>query len=325
MKQQHKLTVGVKGLVYNLDSSNKTASVGINSEASGDVIIPDTIRYKNADFAVTGIGEDAFYCANLTSVIIGNSVSNIGKNAFVGCHGLTSVIIPNSVTNISVNPFQCCSHLESIAVENGNTVYNSNDNCNAIIETATNTLISGCKNTIIPNSITRIGDRAFRGCKELTSMEIPLSVTNIGERAFWGCRGLTLVAIPDFVTSIGNAAFVNCSRLTSVTIPNSATSIAMEAFLNCECLTSVEIPNSVTTIGDYAFCGAELTSMFCKAETPPYAKQAFSNNLSKATLYVPIGCADIYKQTYPWSTFGNIVEIDFYGVQGNVEGSTPTA
>ena len=177
MKQQHKLTVRVKGLAYNLDSSNKTASVGINSEASGDVIIPDTIRYKNADFAVTGIGEDAFCCANLTSVIIGNSVSSIGKNAFAGCHGLTSV----------------------------------------------------------------------------------------------------------------------------------------------------EIPDSVTTIGDYAFCGAELTSMFCKAETPPYAKQAFSNNLSKATLYVPIGCADIYKQTYPWSTFGNIVEIDFYGVQISVDDSTPIA
>ena len=90
-----------------------------------------------------------------------------------------------------------------MVVENGNTKYDSRNNCNAIIETATNTLISGCKNTIIPNSVTSIGSHAFYRCTGLTSVTIPNSVTTIGNYAFYGCTGLTSVTIPNSVTSIG--------------------------------------------------------------------------------------------------------------------------
>ena len=153
----------------------------------------------------------------MTSVTIPNSVTSIGDSAFTGCSGLTSVTIGNSVTSIGDYAFSGCIGLTSIVVESGNTVYDSRNNCNAIIETSTNTLITGCKNTVIPNGVTSIGDLAFSGCIGLTSITIPSSVTSIGRYAFEGCSGLTSISIPSSVTSIGNYAFSDCSGLTSVT------------------------------------------------------------------------------------------------------------
>ena len=173
------------------------------------------------------------------NTVIPNSVTSIGGYAFKGCSGLMSVIIPNSVTSIGYDAFSGCSGLESIVVENGNSKYDSHDNCNAIIETATNTLISGCMNTTIPNSVTSIGACAFSGCSGLTAVTIPNSVTSIGGNAFYGCSGLTSVTIPNSVTEIGGCAFCGCSGLTSVTIPNSVTSIGVIAFVGCSSLTSV--------------------------------------------------------------------------------------
>ena len=146
--------------------------------------------------SVTSIGHDAFsYCNGLTSITIPNNVTSIGSCAFIGCTSLTSITIPNSVTSIDHACFASCSGLNSIVVENGNTVYDSRENCNAIIETSSNTLLSGCKNTIIPNSVTSIGDYALWDCSGLTSIIIPKSVTSIGERAFHGCNGLTSVIV----------------------------------------------------------------------------------------------------------------------------------
>ena len=135
-----------------------------------------------------------------------------------------------------------CKGLTSIIVKNGNTVYDSRENCNAIIETTTNKLINGCNTTIIPNSVTSIGEYAFCGCRGLTSITIPDSVTSIGEYAFCGCSGLTSITIPDSVTSIGGYAFRYCRGLTSITIPNSVTSIGKYAFYDCTQLSIIRIP-----------------------------------------------------------------------------------
>ncbi len=121
--------------------------------------------------------------------------------------------ITYSVTRIDGSAFRYCSSLETIAVNSGNTVYDSREGCNAIIEMVSNTLIAGCKNTIIPNSVTSIGNNAFYGCSGLTSISIPNSVTSIYEYAFSGCRGLTFVAIGNSVTSIGECAFESCNGL----------------------------------------------------------------------------------------------------------------
>ena len=287
---------------------------------------------------VISIGNGAFQdCSGLTSLTIPNSVTHIGYCAFYGCSSLTSVTIPNSLTSIEDAAFASCSGLISISVENGNTVYDSRDNCNAIIKTATKTLIVGCKNTVIPNSVKSIGDLAFYGCSGLTSVAIPNSVISIGESAFHACSGLTSLTIPNSVISIGIYAFAacygltsltipnrvilirdyvfeGCSNLKSVTIPNSAKSIGEGSFLNCSSLTSVTIPNSVKSIWDIAFKGcSSLTDVYCYAESVPttsdYAFGRPGTPIYSATLHVPADSLEAYKATIPWKWFSTIVAL----------------
>ena len=186
-----------------IETASNTLILGCMS-----TVIPNT---------VSTIGDDAFeYCTGLSSVTIPNSVTCIGGGAFHNCTGLTGITIPNSVTIISGNVFSGCQNLTSIQVENGNPTYDSRNNCNAIIETSSNKLIAGCMNTIIPNTVTSIGNSAFRGCSGLTSITIGNSVTSIDGYAFYYCRGLTSVDIPNSVASIGGAAFGYCSGLTKI-------------------------------------------------------------------------------------------------------------
>ncbi|MBQ2969442.1 MAG: leucine-rich repeat protein [Bacteroidaceae bacterium] len=167
---------------------------------------------------VTSIGYAAFKeCHNLTSITIPASVTSIGNSAFGNCHSLTSITIPASVTSIETYAFAQCSNLTSMEVAEENTVYDSRNGCNAIIETSTNTLIAGCSSTVIPESVTSISNTAFMGCY-FTTITIPNSVTSIGYWAFWSCPGLTSITIPESVTSIGNQAFAYCYNLISVTV-----------------------------------------------------------------------------------------------------------
>lgn len=182
---------------------------------------------------VTSIGSYVFMdCNYLTSVSIPNSVISIGSDAFHGC-ALASITIPQSVTSISGNPFFGCGNLESITVDDSNPIYDSRNNCNAIIQTADNELIIGCKNTIIPTNVNSIGEWAFSGCSDLSSVDIPENVTSIKKGVFYGCRSLINVNIPDGVVSIGEYAFSQCSALVSVNIPNSVTTIGDCAFYGC--------------------------------------------------------------------------------------------
>ena len=229
----------------------------------------------------------------IKDLVIPNSVTNIGNNAFNGCSGLTSVTIPNSVTTIGMNAFQYCTGLTSVT---------------------------------IPNSVTSIENSAFGGCSGLTSVTIPNSVTSIGSGAFGGCSGLTSVTIPNSVTSIGESAFSGCSGLTSMTIPNSVTSIGRNAFENCTGLTSVTIGSGVRYIYERAFAEcSKLKEVYCLAENVPSTS---TNTFEKSypeymTLYVPASSLNAYKTTEPWSLFGTIKAIGGSGEEPT-KCATPT-
>ena len=139
--------------------------------------------------SVTSIGSNAFEdCYTVNNISMPNSVTAIGNSAFENCSSLTSIYIPDSVTSIGAKAFSGCLALASIEVSPNNVVYDSRKNCNAIIERRSSNLIVGCKNTVIPDSIMTIGDYAFEGHTELTSINIPNSVKNIGNYVFNGCN-----------------------------------------------------------------------------------------------------------------------------------------
>lgn len=174
-------------------------------------------------------------CTAISSLVIPNSVSRIRHFAFDNCVGIPSIHIPRSVTDIDVDAFWGC-RFTSMSVDSENPVYDSRDNCNAIIHTSTNTLLRGCANTMIPNSVHRIGGRAFRGCTNLTSITIPESVTVIEHAAFDECTSLASVSMGNDLDSIEAFAFYDCSSLTSITIPKSVTYVGRNAFSGCSSL-----------------------------------------------------------------------------------------
>ena len=192
-----------------------------------------------------------WYCLSLSEIVIPNSVTSIGDLAFSFCSSLAEVVIPNSVVCINGNPFwywngklECLS--PSFVYEN-NILFNKDKS--RIISFRNQNLTS----YVIPNNVTRIGDRAFSFCSSLAEVVIPNSVTRIGDSAFESCSSLAEVVIPNSVTRIGDSAFESCSSLAEVVIPNSVTRIGDSAFEGCSSLAEVIIPDSITGIGDRAF------------------------------------------------------------------------
>lgn len=332
----------VDGIYYNRSGDNAIVTYKsfsssypfYYSDYAGNVDIPNTVTYNGTTYTVSAVGDNAFSgCSELTSVTIPNSVTSIGNTAFSDCTQLSSITIPILVSSIGELAFNNCSGLSSMVVVSDNITYNSKNNCNAIIETASNTLIAGCKNTIvpstvtasgwgafcgctgltsitIPNSVIDISGSAFAGCIGLTSITIPNSVTSIGYLAFGGCTGLKNVNIPNSVISIGDYSFHGCNGLSSITIPNSVISIGADAFKKCTKLTSVTIGNNVTSIGNQAFNLCEILSdIICFAETPPVigGENCFYPSYTFATLHVPEHSLETYKTTPYWIRFSNII------------------
>ena len=350
----------VDGIFYKINGNETTvtyANYGSGSDYSGDVVIPETITYDGVIYSVTAIGNAAFmWSYDLTSVNIPISVTSIGRHAFYGCDRLTRLDIPSSVTSIGYNAFHGCNGLTSITVDPDNPNYDSRDNCNAIIETTSNTLIVGCNNTIMPNIITAIGSGAFYGCSGLTSLNIPSSVISIGYDAFWGCYGLSSITVdpnnpnydsrdncnaiihkasntlivgcnntvlPNTITAIESYAFYGCSRLTSLNIPSSVTYIGEGAFESCTGLTNITVPNTVISIGDEAFCFCEsLSDVYCRIVDPSQVTMGNyvfyrENTDIYRTLHVLLGYSSRYQQDSNWSQyFDNIAEMDFFEVDG---------
>ena len=275
-------------LFYKLNSKDLEAEVvrTVPNRQGSIVAVPGSITYKGNVYTVT-------------------SISNTFSADAIG-----SITIPNSVTRIPYSAFSFKSCLRIIIVDSENRAYDSRDNCNAIIERGTNKLIVGIRTSTIPNSVECIGEYSFQNCGKLTTVTVPRSVTAIGDYAFSYCYDLTTITLGNYLTTIGNGAFKYCTGLKSVIIPNSVTNIGSDAFSRCSGLTSVVLSNSLESIEDYAFYGCEnLISVTINQKVPLIIGDHTFSNCANATLYVPQGCVDAYRNADGWGEFKDIVEI----------------
>lgn len=269
--------LAVRGANIEFADANVKALCIQNWDTNGDGELSETEAAAVTDLG--GVFQSNSSITSFNELKYFTGLKRIDNQNFYECSSLTSIVIPNSVTSIGSYDFYGCSSLESIQVAAGNTVYDSRNNCNAIIESNSNTLIVGCKKTIIPDNVTSIGSIAFGGCSGLTSIVIPNSVSSIGAGAFYGTpwfdnqpdglvyAGLvaykykgampsgTSIVLKEGTKGIAGGAFFNFSGLTSIKIPNSVTSIGSSAFEGCSSLTSIKIPNNVTSIGTGTFSG----------------------------------------------------------------------
>ena len=211
----------VDGIYYKkISDNNVKVSYRIISEDesfyTGDIIIPSEVIYMTNTYNVTAIGEYAFYyCMDITSIKLPNTISYIGSNAFNYCSKLKSIELPNTVTTIEDSAFQSCRAFTSFK---------------------------------IPESVTYIGFWAFRRCEYLTTIEIPNSVTFVGSQAFTQCSRLKSAKISDSVKSIHNGTFSNCSYLTSVIIGEAVDSIDNDSFKWCKMLNEIMVLNPVPPV-----------------------------------------------------------------------------
>lgn len=274
-----------------------------NNTGLAFIVIPD---------AVTFIGDNAFsLCSNLRNIKItsSSSLTTIGRSAFSYCESLDSIFIPKSVTSIGKNTFSNCKKLSSMKVEAGNTVYDSRNDCNAIIQTQGNLLAFGCKETNIPNNIVTIGENAFYGSRfgESGNVVLPDALITIEGSAFYNCA-LKIVKLPNTVQSIGDNAFSLCSDLESISLSPSLLSIGRSAFSYTK-LKGIIIPKSVLTIGKNAFSNCEdLSSILVEEGNVFYSSPDNCNAVLQGDKLI-VGCSGT---TIPQSAT-SIGEGAFYG------------
>jgi hypothetical protein len=256
--------------------------------------------------------------ATTTSITVPDYIDTIGYGALDYCRALESISIPKSVKHIPYNVFEGCDNLKSIIVEDGNSVFDSRDNCNAINETKTNTMMFACKATTIPTSITSIGDYAFAKKELREYLILPDHITSIGYAAFEGCENLKFVQIGSAVESIGYEAFKDCISLEAVSIPNNVMEIGEDAFLNTAIFNNdYNWQNDVLYIGNCAVDSKWIMgSCYIKPGTRLIADRLF--HLSNITaIVIPYGVENI--GYYAFDDCGKLESIFYTGTMAQWE------
>jgi len=213
-----------------------------------EVIIPESYTY---------IGAEAFLgCSNLIRITLPGSITEIAQSAFCGCKSLTSMTIPDSVTEIEKEAFAKCTGLTSVT---------------------------------IPESVTKIGRWAFKGCTNLTSVVIPGSVMEIDLGAFEGCTSLTSVTIPKSVGMIGGCAFKGCSGLTNIIIPFGVRDISFSAFEGCKKIRTLDLPITVNSVGEHAFAQSGIKALVIRNPRLNLKDSNCLKGCRNYTIYAPEG------------------------------------
>lgn len=273
-------------------SKNKIVSVDRNGKVKGctsfiaendSTFLIDSIRYKliKNHLEVTDCIKKE-NCSKIKFVYSLNfkgkkyNVTSIGNYVFLFDYILNELEIHKGITCIKPYAFNNCSIQEKIKVDRDNQFYDSRNNCNALIETKTNTLIIGCGNTIIPSDIQRIEQNAFLGNKVLRKIKIPKSVKSIGSLAFHKCYNLTKVELPEGLTSLEEGVFQECLSLSDIQIPQSVTTIGAWAFSGCN-LESIVLPKGLKRIEGVAFISCKKLKNIILPQSVTYiGKGAFS-------------------------------------------------
>lgn len=300
----------------------------------GTIVIPPKVTHRGRTFRVTAIGMYAFDNPETTSIILPEGLETIKESAFGTCRITGTIHIPKTVKEIDGWNYIGHTFIEGFVVDEDNPVYDSRNGCNAIIETATNTIVATCKNTVIPpdvtaigsyayamwieerfvipDNITVIGDGAFYSCK-FSTIEIPEGVTEIGPWSFFYCSNMRNVKLPERLTSIGEKAFAN-SGLQEAVIPDNVKFIGKEAFTHSQSLQTVTIGSGVREIAAYAFkdCNnlQKVLSRIPADKLTATGSGSFENIGPECVLYVPRGAKSTYENTLGWNNFARIVEMD---------------
>lgn len=301
----------------------------------GEIIIPQTVTYKGRTFRVTAFAGQAFKTPYISKVTIPEGIEVIADSAFIYCNQSGVITIPKSVKKIGKSAFFPMLYIDSLVVDAENPYYDSRGGCNAIIETATGTLLAGCNNTVIPDGVVRIAQNAFVGAQGLKHLVLPASLKEIGEAAFVHC-GITEIEIPEGVTKLERYTFQYCENLQRVTLPQSLVTIGHAALSHCA-YNEIVIPDGVTEIEDYAFdCCEYLETAVIGRRVRSIGYGAFENckrlktvvshipadslfavdnntfgNISPdCILYVPRGAKSAYEKTFGWNRITDIKELD---------------
>lgn len=246
---------------------------------------------------VVAIGDYAFAGWNregrFATIDIPNSVTSIGEGAFRGC-SFSYITIPSSVIRIGKGLFTNCSKITRIIVDKSNPIYDSRNDCNAIIKTADNELVVGCQKTIIPSSVTSIGDSAFVDDNLLISIKIPEGVNHIGNGSFQNCFYLESISLPKSLVKIGEGAFLRCENLKSIDLPEGITEIGVYAFEECKSIKAISIPGNLTTISSWAFAHCSgLQSITISEGVKIIGNDAFSRCDKITSINIPASVEDI--------------------------------